>query len=160
MNNLINELTIIHHQRRRKHCKKRRYLTEEVANIGLNEVRTYRISEGEPVGAGKCGYEDHAYQCPSCGYWHLTSMTDQAYEEAVLTKALAPSGFPIHADTAGRKMFWKGGFTPAVKRYIDNSFDKKMRVREEADHTHRNERRRDRGATKRGSRRNWRLDEG
>jgi rubrerythrin len=46
---------------------KLQFRTEKIANKALEQARHRRIAEGSEH------IEERSYQCPKCGFWHLTS---------------------------------------------------------------------------------------
>lgn len=54
-------------------CSKRRYGSERSARQKLRELRkSRRLRHSQKV-------EDHAYHCPKCGAWHLTSQPREVH---------------------------------------------------------------------------------
>jgi hypothetical protein len=63
-------------------CAKVGYPTKQAAKVALRQV----ISTRRQQGSERC--EDHAYHCPHCGRFHLTSMTHDTFH--TLTRRLGP----------------------------------------------------------------------
>lgn len=63
-------------------CAKVGYPTKQAAKVALRQVASVRRKQG----SGRC--EDHAYHCPRCGRFHLTSMTHDTFH--TLTRRLGP----------------------------------------------------------------------
>jgi DNA-directed RNA polymerase subunit RPC12/RpoP len=51
-------------------CTKVTYRTQDEARKTLTRLVRFRGVQGQTE-----RMEDHAYRCPRCGFWHLTSMT-------------------------------------------------------------------------------------
>lgn len=65
-----------------KPCAKVSYPTKQAAKLALRQVASFRRRQA----SGRC--EDHAYHCPSCGRFHLTSMTHDTFR--TLVERLSP----------------------------------------------------------------------
>jgi hypothetical protein len=56
-------------------CKKKRHRSREMAESVLSWLLRIRAQRQDPLQPGKKRHEHAVYQCPFCGYWHLTSQT-------------------------------------------------------------------------------------
>lgn len=54
---------------RRNPCHKRQYTSEAAALAAYDKLRQVRLKR-----PGFVDKHQHAYRCPTCGLWHLTSV--------------------------------------------------------------------------------------
>lgn len=114
-------------------CKKKRHRSRERAEFVLKWLLRIRAQRQDPLPLGKKRHEHAVYQCPFCGYWHLTSQTlEENAEQQRRKRAIRTPNVQTPSKAHGEPVFLDISAGPRPKLTEGMVRERKKRSHQEA----------------------------